>query len=408
MKYAFAKACITPKLGSRLAGFNRTAPVQGVLDDLYLQVLLLEDGSKQQSIIISGEIIGFESSFVKKIRQYVVKKFPNIKASAICFNATHTHGGPATVYFVDAIGAYDSAYVKFLEKTLKNLLDEVLNAKAKNALIYGGKGNCNLSVNRRLPSGMGVNEKGSTDKNVSLIAIKSKEEEIFLINYACHPTIMQSSFISGDYPSAAMRALKAQSKLKREIIFLQGAGADLKPRCFSEDGKKFRYGNSFDVATIADMLVKAVNKIISNKMKPIKLNLNSSHCQIRLDYNTNEELKLPFLKGGKKIFNQRRKENSFGGVVVELQYWALSKNCKLVSLSGEICHQIGLNAKKILNCDLPLFLGYSNGLPGYIPTDTIIKEGGYEGHTSMQYYGHPHPIQLGAEKKIYDTLKKLM
>ena len=153
----------------------------------------------------------------------------------------------------------------------------------KNAEISGGNGQCELSVNRRLPTGMGVNLKGSTDKDLSLISIRSNDEEIFLINYACHPTIINSSFISGDFPSAVSRALKAQSKLKREIIFLQGAGADLKPRCFSEDGKKFRYGNSFDVANIANLMVLSANKILSKKMKPIVLNLQSTKLLIKLD-----------------------------------------------------------------------------------------------------------------------------
>ena len=254
---------------------------------------------------------------------------------------------------------------------------------------------------------MGVNLKGSTDKNVGLILIKSKAEEILLINYACHPTILNSNFISGDYPSSVARSLKAQSKVKREVIFLQGAGADLKPRCFSEDGVKFRYGNSFDVASIANTLVTSVNNILSKKMISLKLSLTSNFCQINLPYNLDPNAKIPFLKGGKNIYNKRKKESHADGVTVELQVWGLSKDCSLVALSGEVCHKIGVNAKKIVNNRIPFFLGYSNGLPAYIPTDIIIKEGGYEGHSSMQYYGHPYPIKEGAEKKIYDALKTL-
>lgn len=408
MKYAFSKTCISPKLGTTLAGFNNRKPVQGILDDLHLQVLLLEDKLGKKILLIGAEIIGFESSFVKKIRKYVKKKYSHIKESDICFNATHTHGGPSTVYFVDAIGGFDKNYVSFLEKKLKSAIDEVFKAKLKPGKIWGKMGACNLSVNRRLPTGMGVNLKGSTDKSVGLILIKGNKEEILLINYACHPTIMNSNFISGDYPSAVARALKAQSKIKREVLFLQGAGADLKPRCFSEDGLKFRYGNSFDVANIANILVNSVNNILSKKMNPINLNLTSTFCQINLPYNKDPNLKLPFLKSGKKIFIKRKKETKADGVMIELQIWSLSKECRLIAISGEVCHKIGVNAKKMLNCNIPFFLGYSNGLPGYIPTDTIIKEGGYEGYSSMQYYGHPHPIEFGSEKKIYAALKSLL
>lgn len=408
MKYSIAKAVISPKLGTRLAGFNNRLPSQGILDDLALQVLLLIDDFGNRSLLISGEIIGFETSFVKKIRRYVKNNFPRIKESDICFNATHTHGGPATVYFVDAIGSYDANYIKFLEKTLKNCIHSVFKSKPKVGKMFGGMGNCNLSVNRRLPSGMGVNLKGSTDKNVGVILIKSKKEEILVINYACHPTIMNSNFISGDYPSATTRALKAQSKISREVIFLQGAGADVKPRCFSEDGLKFRYGNSFDVAKIANLLVTSVNKVLAKRLTPLLLKLKSNFCYINLPYNSNPDLKLPFLKGGKKIYQTRKKENPNDGVTIELQVWVLSKECQLVALSGEVCHKIGVHSKKLTSCSIPFFLGYSNGLPCYIPTDKITKEGGYEGHTSMQYYGHPQPIKSGSEKKIYDSLKVLI
>ena len=409
MKYSYIKTCISPKLGTRLAGFGGRAPSQGILDDLHLHLLLLEDDQGKQSLLINGEIIGFESSFVKKMRAFINKKYPKIEECAICFNATHTHGGPATVFFVDDIGAYDKSYMSFLEKKLKDAVSEVFSSKLKSGNVFSAMGTCNLSVNRRLPDAtMGINEKGSTDKELGVLVIRSEKEEILLLNYACHPTIMHSNYISGDYPSAAARALKAQSIINREVIFLQGAGADLKSRCFTEDGKKFRYGSSLDVANIANILVDSVNKVLEKKMKAINLNLESYNSTITLPYNTNPKLKLPFLKGGKEIYQKRKSENKSRGVTVELQYWSLSKDCKLIALSCELCHKIGVNLKKNSNCKLPFFLGYSNGLPAYIPTDTILKEGGYEGYRSMQYYGHPHPIKLGAEKKIYQCLKSLL
>jgi hypothetical protein len=47
----------------------------------------------------------------------------------------------------------------------------------------------------------------------------------------------------------------------------------------------------------------------------------------------------------------------------------------------------------------------------YIPSERVLKEGGYEADSSMIYYGMPGPFENGIEEKImaaiYKTLKKI-
>ena len=47
----------------------------------------------------------------------------------------------------------------------------------------------------------------------------------------------------------------------------------------------------------------------------------------------------------------------------------------------------------------------------YIPSERVLKEGGYEADSSMIYYGMPGPFEKGIEEKImaaiYLTLKKI-
>ena len=51
--------------------------------------------------------------------------------------------------------------------------------------------------------------------------------------------------------------------------------------------------------------------------------------------------------------------------------------------------------------------GYTNDLMAYIPSERVLKEGGYEGDSSMIYYGHPTKWAPGLEEKIVAKVKEL-
>jgi hypothetical protein len=52
-------------------------------------------------------------------------------------------------------------------------------------------------------------------------------------------------------------------------------------------------------------------------------------------------------------------------------------------------------------------MGFSNDVMGYIPTVTIIREGGYEGDTSQRVYGLPGKWSEEIEPLIYQGIREL-
>jgi hypothetical protein len=69
-----------------------------------------------------------------------------------------------------------------------------------------------------------------------------------------------------------------------------------------------------------------------------------------------------------------------------VQTWKLG-SITWVFLGGEVVVDYSLRAKKELG-DIWV-AGYSNDVMAYIPSARVLKEGGYEGATSMIYYGLP-------------------
>ena len=72
----------------------------------------------------------------------------------------------------------------------------------------------------------------------------------------------------------------------------------------------------------------------------------------------------------------------------------------MVFLSGEVVVDYSLRLKKELDSTRLWINAYSNDAPAYIPSERILKEGGYEGGGAMIYYNLPAPFAAGLEDKI--------
>jgi hypothetical protein len=80
-------------------------------------------------------------------------------------------------------------------------------------------------------------------------------------------------------------------------------------------------------------------------------------------------------------------------VTRNLDFWALRVNdIGIVAVSGEPFAELGLEVKRRSPLAHTLFLGYSNGCVGYLPTPEAFSEGGMEVHESYQNYMLPAPL----------------
>ncbi|MDQ7035824.1 MAG: hypothetical protein Q9P01_13615 [Anaerolineae bacterium] len=69
-----AKQKLSPKIGSGLMGYgNRISASTGVHDDLYIRVVVLDDG-KNKSVFCSIEVCYLRAPQVHEIRDYVTRQ----------------------------------------------------------------------------------------------------------------------------------------------------------------------------------------------------------------------------------------------------------------------------------------------------------------------------------------------
>ena len=99
-----------------------------------------------------------------------------------------------------------------------------------------------------------------------------------------------------------------------------------------------------------------------------------------------------------------------GDAILEYSYpvqaWRLG-NLSWAALGGEVVIDYSNRLRRELGNDLWV-LGYSNDVMAYIPSERVLKEGRYEGETSMIPYGQPSAWAPGLEEKIVTKTRELI
>jgi hypothetical protein len=88
-----------------------------------------------------------------------------------------------------------------------------------------------------------------------------------------------------------------------------------------------------------------------------------------------------------------------------MQVWNIGGQ-PLLSLGGELVVAYALEFKKMFGQDI-FVMGYANEVFAYIPSVTILREGGYEGESSQRVYGLPGKWSEEIEPLIYQGMKEL-
>jgi hypothetical protein len=80
----------------------------------------------------------------------------------------------------------------------------------------------------------------------------------------------------------------------------------------------------------------------------------------------------------------------------------------MVNLAGEVVVDYSLRLKNELGAEHLWINAYSNDVPCYIASRRIVKEGGYEGETSMYWYNRPSPFSEKVEDIIINAVHGLI
>jgi len=91
-----------------------------------------------------------------------------------------------------------------------------------------------------------------------------------------------------------------------------------------------------------------------------------------------------------------------------IQTWNFGDQLAMVNLAGEVVVDYSIRLKNELGAEHLWINAYSNDVPCYIASRRVVKEGGYEGETSMYWYDKPSPFAEEVEDLIVDAVHGLI
>lgn len=417
-KAGVSKDIITPEKPMWMAGYaGRNHEATETYHDLYAKVLVLEDQQKKQVVLVTADILGFPKKMSDRIRTQLQKQF-GLEKSQIILNGSHTHSGPVleeALYDIYPINQEQrntiAEYSRWLEEKVVDLVADAIAGKTA-AKLSSANGVTRFQVNRRQNREAEITKvkdlAGPNDYAVPVIKVENDKGDLVSVvfGYACHPTVLDHYSWSGDYPGFAQIELE---KLFPGTVamFFQGASGDQNPLPRRTLPLAVQYGKS---------LAAAVERVLAEKMLPLPAQLQTAYREIDLALapapSTQELLKMANEQTGymQRWANRMLKESTQGKAFLKsypypLQIWQLG-NQSLFNMGGEVTIAYTIALKEKYGEEI-FVMAYSNDVMGYIPSEKILEEGGYEGYSSQMVYGLPSTWEKGIEAHILSTLDEM-
>jgi neutral ceramidase len=403
-KAGTAKAVITPKESLWMAGYAaRTAPAAGTLHELYVRVLALEDAQGHQAVLVSSDLLGIPRSISENVSQALAKKF-GLPHDAIMLNASHTHCGPVlrgALYDAypldDAQKKKIEAYSSELESNLVRTVGEAL-ARRVPATVSVGQGSTDFAVNRRnnrepdVPALRASHAlQGPTDHSVPVLAVRQPDGKLLAVvfGYACHNTTLGIQQWNGDYAGFAESTLE-EAHPGAVALFFMGCGADQNPvpRRTVELAQKYGRLMSDVVQAVLSKKLESLPPKLRTRYETVTLHLGAAPTRAELTARAHERSAYTSRWGARLL-----KELDAGRALPRtypypIEVWELGGKQLWIALGGEVVVDYALRFKDQYGPGTWVS-AYANYVMAYIPSLRVLKEGGYEGNSSMLVYGMP-------------------
>ena len=420
-----ARENITPPAGLWMTGYAvRTRPADGTEQELWVKALAVQDPSGARGVLLTLDLCDVTRVISERVAVELMSRYA-LPRGAIMTNVSHTHcapwieGGIAGLRILPPDGlAKASAYRHELEGKMIRAASAALDALAP-ATLEWSEDAATFGINRREnPAEQAValraagKLKGPSDPRVPVLAVRGTDGRLrgLLVSYACHNTTLNLYQWHGDYAGCAQVELERRHP-GATVLFATGCGADINPAPRREIAHAEEHGRE---------LADAADRALAKRMTRVEGGFRSAFEDITLTFArkpTPEELRIAAEKEqpnkemhqawAATITEQLRNK---GDRILEYSYpiqaWRIG-NLSWVALAGEVVVDYSLRLRAELGSDVWV-LGYCTDVMAYIPSERVLKEGRYEGETSMIPHGRPSKWNPGLEEKIVAKTRELV
>jgi putative membrane-bound dehydrogenase-like protein len=405
---------ITPLYPVRLSGFGfRREESVGVTQPIWAKALAFGNDREGLAVLITVDNLGVPETLVTEVAARLHRK-AGVPLGRLTITATHTHTAPmlrgvAPTLFGQPIPADHQKHIDRYTQEFTDKLEQVALAALKDrapAQLSWGIGTADFARNRRT-----VN--GPVDHDLPMLVVKDLRGKIraIYLSYACHCVTLSNNQISGDWAGYAQDLIQRDHPGAVALVSI-GCGADANPNSGVT-------GNRADVAAGQGAeIAREVDRLLGGYLAPVagRLSIAESRFELPLaDLPTRAQWEERVKRGGAIGYHARvqlarldRGEALQTTIPYSVQTWTFGDALALVFLPGEVVVDYARRLKRELDPGRIWINAYANDDPCYIPSERILKEGGYEGGDAMIYYDRPARFRPGLEKQIVDAVHWLL
>jgi len=351
----FAKIEITPSPGedevpTLVSGIKAVTKVH---DPLFVKALVLSDGNARIAFL-SADLIFIPQPVIETI---LARLHRQGTFDQLYVGITHTHSGAVSETKLDLLA---DSFVAAAEQAVEALEPvEIGAAKTNVAEAYNRIVRKDDGSTEMLWTNPARQENRPVDDTLRILNLRKPDGKTFvnLVNYTAHPVVtmdLNNVVVSADYPGQMARAMTEASA--GETIFFLGAAGDVNP---------------FDADTKPLETAIEKSRVLGTKLANAALVAISQIDEYQTAGTFRFEslpLDVPFHAGHADAGKTMK---------AAVNTLLLTDDIALASFSGEYFNAFATRLVSASPARHTLFLGYSNGYLGYVPTIEAASFGGY-------------------------------
>jgi hypothetical protein len=423
MRAGVARVDITPRGPIWMSGYaSRNHPSEGVRQNLWARALVIEAAPGGRVAIVTTDLVGLPAEVTTEVAARARRQF-GIERARLLLNSSHTHTGPVVWPALAAMFDGPPAEEAKLRDYAARLVDDLVSVIGKAiadlspAEVAYGFGEVGFAINRREPTAtgvkIGVNPSGPGDHEVPILRVSGPGGRVraILFAYACHNTTLGGDFyqLSGDYAGFAEARLESDYP-GATALFMELCGGDQNPNPRNTLVLAEQHGEA---------LAGEVRRVLAASLSAVRGPLRVAYVVTSLPFAPRQraeyeaDLKDPkasgsLLRRARKMIDAIDSGHPVRDVSYPVQAIRFGKDLTLLALGGEVVVDYDLRAKREYPGEPLMVAGYSNAVMGYIPSERILREGGYEAVDNLIYYGQPGPFAPGVEARVFDAIHQAM
>jgi putative membrane-bound dehydrogenase-like protein len=408
-----AQIDITPDYPVRLSGFAfRNSESEGVSARIWARALAIQYHDEAPAVVLTVDNLGLRWPMVTEVAQRLAAA-GKLPADRLTVTFTHSHctpklNGAADNIFAAPIPVEQQArldrYTMELSDALFQVALEAIESLQPASLHYG-IGKVTFAANRRTPN-------GPVDHSLPMLIARNKAGKTIAVytSYACHCVTLSHNRIDGDWAGYAASAIERAFPGAIGLISI-GCGSDQNP----SSGVT---GDNIAMAQMQGLEIADEAKRLSDndQLQQLSGSLNVTGAVISLPLAPHptrqqwEELAQQTSAEGYNAKTQLarwdRGDAPMKALPYPIQTWTFGDELALVFLSGEVCVDYALRLKRELSETRLWVHGYSNDFGSYIPSERLLREGGYGAGAEIPYFALPTPLQSGLEEQIVAEVRR--